>query len=197
MFTGITECIGTIISKSKKNGCQSFCIESDLLFDDLKIGDSIAVNGVCLTVTSFANKQFNIDAVPETLRLTNLGQLESGSIVNLERSLTISTRMGGHFVQGHIDTTTTIKNIESDNGEALMYELACPAELQRYIVKKGYICIDGMSLTVVECHQDSFKVTLIPHTQSVTIAKQYQTGHLVNLEVDLMAKQIEKLIGVQ
>jgi riboflavin synthase len=197
MFSGITETMGSIKEIIAEAGCQHFIIQPMLRFDDLRTGDSIAVNGVCLTVTRFDTDTFNVTAVPETLRLTNLKHLEIGDHVNLERSVTMSTRIGGHYVQGHVDGTGHILDISHDNGAALLVKIGVPATLARYIVPKGYIGIDGMSITVITATSEWFTVTFIPHTQQVTTVQNYNIGDEVNIEVDIMAKYIEKLTATQ
>ena len=158
----------------------------------MKIGDSIAVNGACLTVTTHDESSFSVDVVPETLRRTNLGGLVVGSPVNLERSMPANGRFGGHVVQGHVDGTSTIRSIEGD-GEALVVVFDAPSSLMRYVVEKGFIAVDGASLTVVHCDNFSFSVTIIPHTQANTVFRSRQVGDSVNLEVDIMAKYVERL----
>ena len=196
MFGGIVETIGIIQSITIENGLRHFTIAPQALFSDVIIGDSIAVNGVCLTVTQIENNIFSITAVPETLRLTNLGFLQVNDAVNLERSLKMQDRISGHCVQGHVDGIAKIIEIKKDNSDALLVKFSHSPELAKYIIKKGYIAIDGMSLTVVESTPTWFSVTLIPHTQQVTIIqKHYRENTLVNLEVDMMGKYIEKIIG--
>lgn len=193
MFSGITETIGQIQHVDHHHDCRHFTITHHGLFDDIKLGDSIAVNGVCLTVTAFDEKTFNASAVPETLRLTNLGSLTLGSEVNLERSIQANQRIGGHFVQGHVDTTASIENIQEDGAGAILVTFKLNPNYLRYIVQKGYIAIDGMSITVVNTTDDSFTVTFIPHTKANTVVKHYQLKHLVNIEVDMLGKYLEKL----
>lgn len=194
MFSGIVETIGTVISIHDSEGCRTFVIKPALSFANLVIGESIAINGVCLTVTQFDESTFTITAVPETLRLTNLAHLNTGSKVNLERALLATARMGGHYVQGHIDCLGTILSIQEDHG-AWLIEIQIPAHVSRYIVKKGYITVDGMSLTIVNCTDHSFTLTLIPHTHNVTIAQHYTASTTVNIEVDIMGKYVEKILG--
>ncbi len=194
MFGGIIETLGTIQAIQREGDCHHFVISPAILFDDIAIGDSIAVNGVCLTVTDFTPTTFNVTAVPETLRLTNLGMLSINNLVNLERSLKINARLGGHFVQGHVDCVGEIIAINSDGKNALLVKIRVPNFLTKYIVKKGYIGIDGMSITVVVTNDDWFTVTFIPHTQAVTVVNQYEIGKKVNIEVDMLGKYIEKLI---
>ena len=188
MFTGIVEELGTV--GSIKNGV--LIVYASLVLEDLDVKDSICVNGACLTVTELTGTGFQVDVVPETLRRTNLGELTSGSKVNLERSLQMGGRLGGHIVQGHVDGTGEISSIEED-GDAYLYSFAVSPELSRYIVQKGFICVDGISLTVVDCADDEFTVTLIPYTREHTVLGTKSEGNKVNLEADIMAKYIEKL----
>ena len=188
MFTGIVEELGTV--GSIKSGV--LIVDASLVLEDLDVKDSICVNGACLTVTGLTGKGFQVDVVPETLRRTNLGELTSGSKVNLERSLQMGGRLGGHIVQGHVDGTGEISSIEED-GDAYLYSFVVSPELSRYIVQKGFICVDGISLTVVDCADDEFTVTLIPYTREHTVLGTKSEGNKVNLEADIMAKYIEKL----
>ena len=188
MFTGIVEELGTV--GSLKSGV--LIVDASLVLEDLDVKDSICVNGTCLTVTGLTGKGFQVDVVPETLRRTNLGELTSGSKVNLERSLQMGGRLGGHIVQGHVDGTGEISSIAED-GDAYLYSFAVSPELSRYIVQKGFICVDGISLTVVDCADDEFTVTLIPYTREHTVLGTKSEGNKVNLEADIMAKYIEKL----
>jgi len=193
MFGGIVETVGVVKARSQSQDCLHFTIAPELRFDDLKVGDSVAVNGVCLTATVVHAAGFDCTAVPETLALTNLSQLTVGSPVNLERALKASDRIGGHHVQGHVDGLGEITAIQ-DQGAAWLVTLQVAATLARYIVKKGYITLDGMSITIVEAGRDQFSVTLIPHTQQVTIASGYRVGSKLNVEVDILGKYAEKLL---
>jgi len=188
VFTGIVEELGTV--GSIKNGV--LVVYASLVLEDLDVKDSICVNGACLTVTELTGTGFQVDVVPETLRRTNLGALTSGSKVNLERSLQMGGRLGGHIVQGHVDGTGEISSIAED-GDAYLYSFSVSPELSRYIVQKGFICVDGISLTVVDCADDEFTVTLIPYTREHTVLGTKSEGNKVNLEADIMAKYIEKL----
>ena len=188
MFTGIVEELGTV--GSIKNGV--LVVYASLVLEDLDVKDSICVNGACLTVTELTGTGFQVDVVPETLRRTNLGALTSGSKVNLERSLQMGGRLGGHIVQGHVDGTGEISSIVED-GDAYLYSFSVFPELSRYIVQKGFICVDGISLTVVDCADDEFTVTLIPYTREHTVLGTKSEGNKDNLEADIMAKYIEKL----
>jgi riboflavin synthase len=195
MFSGIVEGLGTIIQLSLSEGCKHFVIAPEQPFDDLTVGDSVSVNGVCLTVTSFTSDTFHVTAVPETLRLTNLDYLAEGEKVNLERAMKLNARVGGHYVQGHVDGTGEILEIEHDNSNALLVKIGMPQAFAKYMVNKGYIAIDGMSITIINATPEWFTVTFIPHTQAVTVVNQYKKGTKVNLEVDMAAKQLEKLLG--
>ena len=188
MFTGIVEEVGTV----RTAGDGRLVIGASEVLSDVKVGDSIAVNGACLTVTTYDESGFSVDVVPETLRRTNLGELTTGSPVNLERSMPAYGRFGGHMVQGHIDGTAAIRSIENE-GDALMVIFDAPPPIMRYLVEKGFIAVDGASLTIVNCDNFSFSVTIIPHTRENTVFKSKKVGDSVNLEVDIMAKYIERL----
>ena len=190
MFTGIIEELGSV-EEVVEGGLR---VRAEKVTEDARIGDSICVNGVCLTVTSIEDGVFSVDAVPETMRLTNLGDLHAGDAVNLERALRPSDRMGGHIVQGHVEGTATVTSVEQD-GPALMIRLDAPATLMPYIVKKGFIAIDGTSLTVVDRDESSFSVTIIPLTQEWTTLGRRQPGQRVNLETDVLAKYVEQLVA--
>jgi riboflavin synthase len=196
MFSGIIETIGTIISMTAVNGCKQLTIAPHASLNDLHIGDSISVNGVCLTVTHLLNDSFNVTAVPETLRLTNLNNIVITDNVNLERALTLNTRIGGHYVQGHIDVMGEILDIKYDNSDAVLVKIGIPERIEKYIIPKGYITLNGMSITVIHTTNQWFTVTFIPHTQLVTTIKHYQIGEMINIEVDIIGKYIEKLLGV-
>ena len=194
MFTGIVEEIGKI--KSIKNGVKSsiLSIQGDRIFEDIHLGDSIAVNGVCLTVTSFNNKIFTADVMNETLRRSSLGNLKVGSYVNLERAMSANGRFGGHIVLGHIDGVGTIIKIEKDDN-AIWYTIKSEDKLMKYIVEKGSIAIDGISLTVAKVDKCNFSVSIIPHTVNETILSHKSVGDNVNLENDIIGKYVEKLIN--
>lgn len=188
MFTGIIEDVGKI----KDLIGNKIVISSELIVSDIKLGDSICVNGVCLTVISFDEKMFSVEAVPETLRKTNLGALEIEALVNLERSMPPDGRFGGHFVQGHVDSVGVVSSIETD-GPAEMIHLQVSDPVLKYIVQKGFVCVDGASLTVVDCTRDGFSITLIPYTKVNTKFRDWKVGDTVNLESDIVAKYVEKL----
>lgn len=193
MFGGIVEEVGTITALDKRPGGITLTIRAREVLGQTQIGDSIAVNGACLTVVRFDAQTFDVDMAPETLRKTSLHQYGVGDDVNLERSLMANGRVGGHFVQGHVDSTAEVVEMVPD-GEGVLAIFRPPAELMRYIVPKGYVAIDGMSLTVVDTGPDWFSISFIPHTREVTVVKDYESGHLVNLEVDILGKYVEKLL---
>ncbi|MHB8574799.1 MAG: riboflavin synthase [Dehalococcoidia bacterium] len=190
MFTGIVEELGTV-AEVRPGG---LAVRAGKVLEDAKLGDSICVNGVCLTVTSLDGTRFSVDTVPETLRRSNLGDMRPGDAVNLERALRPSDRMGGHFVQGHIEGTGRVESVSQD-GPALMLRIQAPPALMRFIVEKGFIAIDGTSLTVVERDDASFSVTLIPVTREWTTLGRRQRGDRVNLETDILAKYVEQLLA--
>ena len=193
MFTGIVEEMGQIRSIVRGASSAVLSIEANLILEDLKIGDSVAVNGVCLTATSIGAGGFTADVMHETLNRSSLGALQKGSHVNLERAMLANGRFGGHIVSGHIDGTGTIGSIQKDDN-ALWYTILADAKLLRYIVEKGSVTIDGISLTVADVQSDRFAVSLIPHTAKVTILGEKRTGDIVNLETDIIGKYVEKLL---
>lgn len=193
MFTGIVEEIGRIVRIKKGVKSSSLTIAGRVIFEDLKIGDSVAVNGVCLTATGFSNRQFTADVMSETLSRSSLGMLRPGSVVNLERAMAADGRFGGHIVSGHIDGTGTITAIEKDDN-AIWYTVAAEKKLMRCIVEKGSIAIDGISLTVASITEESFQVSIIPHTAKETILSMKKTGDVVNLENDIVGKYIEHFL---
>lgn len=194
MFTGLVEEIGVVDAVGHKGDHFDLTIGAETVLDGVALGDSIAINGVCLTVTAFDKENFTVGLAPETLKRTNLGDLAEGAPVNLERSLLPTTRLGGHFVQGHVDATGVIKSFRPDK-DALWLTVETDPALMRYIVTKGYITIDGTSLTVVDTGADWFNVTLINYTQQKIILPRKKPGDRVNLEVDILAKYVERLTG--
>ena len=194
MFTGIIEEIGTVVAMTR--GARSFSLEvrAQKVLEDTKIGDSISTNGDCLTVTELSENSFKADVMPETVSRTALQELTTGSLVNLERALSLQTRLGGHIVTGHIDGTGRISQRRNDDN-ALWISIECAPSLLRHIVEKGSITIQGVSLTVARVDESSFAVSLIPHTQSVTTLHNLRIGSLVNLETDIIAKYVEKMLG--
>jgi riboflavin synthase len=193
MFTGIVEETGSVFALRQTTRGVTLTVQADIVSRDIRTGDSVAVNGCCLTVTGCEERLLSFDLLAETLRCTNLGDLHEESLVNLERSLAANGRLGGHFVQGHVDCTSPILSFEKV-GPDYRLEIALPPEFARYIVHKGSIAIDGISLTVAEILDTSFVVWIIPHTIEVTNLSATKTGDLVNLEFDLLAKYIERLL---
>lgn len=194
MFTGIIESIGTVASVQPKSGDIQLTLNVGKLdMSDVKLGDSIAVNGVCLTVTQFDAKHFSADVSVESLARTSLANLAPGAHVNLEKAVTPSTRLGGHLVSGHVDGLAQIRDIEQA-GRAWQYWLEAPTELAKYIAEKGSLTIDGISLTVNAVEQNRFRLTIIPHTRDETTLQYRNVGDKVNLEVDQIARYLERLM---
>jgi len=193
MFTGIIEEIGTIHRLERGVSSGRLTIAAEVIFSDLKLGDSVAVNGVCLTASSITGHQFTADVMPETLDCTNLSTLGPGSRVNLERAMAANDRFGGHLVSGHIDGTGQITALRPDDN-AVWVQLTAGQEILRYVIAKGSIAIDGISLTVVNLTDTGFSVSIIPHTRSETTLFSKKPGDLVNLEADLIGKYVEKLL---
>lgn len=196
MFTGIIEEIGTILAIKKGTRSAVLTVKAEKIMKDIHIGDSIAVNGVCLTVISFENGQFDADIMPETLNRSSLGQLKSGSHVNLERAMATDGRFGGHIVAGHIDGTGTIHEIKKDDN-AVWYTINAEDKIMRYIIEKGSVAIDGISLTVAQTFKNYFKVSIIPHTMQKTVLEEKKKGDIVNLENDCVGKYVEHLLGLE
>lgn len=196
MFTGIVEEVGTV-REIRKGQTSSFIeIQAKTVISDVHLGDSIAVNGVCLTVTEFSADSFRADVMNETLNRSSLGSLRSGSHVNLERAMPANGRFGGHIVSGHIDGTGVITDIRRD-GISVWYTIGTTAAVMRYIVEKGSVAIDGISLTVAKVTDSSFSVSIIPHTAEQTVLSYKKTGDTVNLENDIIGKYVEKLMNPQ
>jgi riboflavin synthase len=198
VFTGIVEELGTVRRLEPRAGGARLEIEaSPVLLEDVRLGDSIAVNGCCLTVVDRGDGcWWAADAVEETLRRTCLGQLRPGDPVNLERPVRLADRLGGHLVQGHVDATGRIAERAGGPDGSALVRVQAPASLLRYMVEKGSIAVDGVSLTIVEVQPDGFSVALIPHTLAVTTLGRKPVGGAVNLEVDLVAKYVERLMVV-
>ena len=195
MFTGIIEGIGRLAVCEPRGGDMRFTFATGSLpFEQVQLGESIAVNGVCLTVIAFDAGWFQADASTETLGLTTLGSLEVGAALNLERAMRPSDRLGGHLVSGHVDGIGQVLSVHQD-ARAQRWRFAAPRGLARYIAKKGSICVDGVSLTVNEVDADSFEVALIPHTVEHTRFSEITVGAMVNLEIDLVARYVERLLG--
>jgi riboflavin synthase len=196
MFTGIVEELGEVVGVEDVGDSRRMWIRGPLVTSDAGHGDSIAVNGVCLTVTDLVDDTFAADVMQETLDRSSLGALQAGSPVNLERPVTLQDRLGGHLVQGHVDATgTVLERTPSEHWEVV--RIAMPEAIGRYLVEKGSITVDGVSLTVVEVGPDWFTVSLIPTTLQHTTLGTAGPGTPVNLEVDIVAKYVEKLMGAQ
>src|SRR3954467_12109385 len=194
MFTGIVEELGTVRAVEPNEGGARLTIEASTVLDDVALGASIAVNGCCLTVVAFDDTSWAADAVIETLARTNLGDLTSGARVNLERPVRLADRLGGHLVQGHVDATGRVRERAPQPDGSTLVTFAAPAEVLRYVVHKGSITVDGVSLTVARRDDASFAVALIPHTLEVTTLGTRAVGDRVNLEIDLIAKYVEQLL---
>lgn len=193
MFTGIVEEIGSV-DRISPSGTSHLHIRCRTVLEGTRIGDSIAVNGVCLTVTSLAHHGFTADLQPVTRRLTSLGDLRAGDPVNLERSLGVGHRFGGHYVQGHVDGVARVTGVAGD-GPSLLVRLAMPPGLLRYVVERGFITVDGASLTVMRLRPDGVEVSLVYHTQQSITLTGKRSGDRVNIETDVIAKYVESLVG--
>lgn len=194
MFTGIVEEMGKIVRVEKGAKSSRLTVSGDKIFSDLKLGDSVATNGVCLTVTSFSKGIFTADVMNETLKRSNLGELRQGSPVNLERAMIADGRFGGHIVSGHIDGTGVITKIEQDD-IAVWYTIRADRKIMKYIIEKGSVAIDGISLTIAKVTDNDFSVSLIPHTAKETVLGYKKTGDTVNLENDVVGKYIEHFLS--
>ena len=192
MFTGIVEETGTVVSFMERESAWRLVLEAHEVTKGLQLGDSVAVNGCCLTAVDFSEERIEFDLLGESVRLTSINGIGPGGKVNLERALLPSTRMGGHFVSGHVDGTGVIESIEP-RGKDFFFRIKPPADGLKYIVHKGCITVDGISLTVAEVDDSGFAIWLIPHTMQVTNLHAKKPGDLVNLEFDLIAKYVEKL----
>jgi len=194
MFTGIIEAVGNIKAINiTGQGARLVIATNSLDMSDVKLGDSIATNGICLTVVAFDSSSFSADVSNETLTRTGFANYQSGQTVNLEKAMLPTTRFGGHMVSGHVDAVVAISAIEN-NGNSIEYWLEMPSDLAPYIAEKGSITIDGTSLTVNSLTENKFRLTIVPHTTAQTIIADYQVGTKVNLEVDLIARYIERLL---
>ncbi len=193
MFTGLVEEIGRVLAVRRGADSARLRIAAGKVMQDMAVGDSIAVNGVCLTVTSFDNTSFSADVMAETLSKTNLGKLQPGDRVNLERALRLGDRLGGHLVSGHIDGVGEIVRKETRD-IATLVTISAPREVMRYIIKKGSVAVDGTSLTVVDHDESTFVVSLIPHTARATVLGEKKTGASVNLEGDMIGKYVERWV---
>lgn len=197
MFSGIVEEVGTVIQADHtQQGKITLVIQAQRCLEDSIIGDSIAVNGICLTVCHVTERTFLVEVMPETVRCTNVKFLSIGDLVNLERSLKAISRIGGHIVQGHVDNTTSIEKIEQD-GCSLKIWFKKPQNYADCFISKGYVCIDGMSLTLVDIEKDLFSICFIPHTQKITIVHNYQIGTHVNVEIDHITKTVSAILKMR
>ena len=193
MFTGIVEEKGVVQKIAKGVHCASLVIAAGKIMEDLHVGDSIAVNGVCLTVTEFAKQTFQADVMPETMNRSSLGMLRTGNHVNLERAMPANGRFGGHIVVGHVDGTGKITEIRRDDN-AVWYTIQASPQIMKYIVTKGSVTVDGISLTVAKVSETDFSISAIPHTVKITVLGERKEGDIVNLETDIIGKYVEKLI---
>ena len=191
MYTGIIEEMGTV----RHCSLTDLTIEADQVLEDLAVKDSVAVDGVCLTIAELGDSWFRVDTMPETLRRTNLGSLQLGTKVNLERSLAANGRIGGHMVQGHVEAHITVLSIQED-GIGLSVEIELPVHLRPYIVSKGFVALNGVSLTVVEVKEDRFSIALIPYTREHTNLGQLQPGTMLNLETDILGRYIAQHLQI-
>ncbi|KKM12945.1 riboflavin synthase subunit alpha [Clostridiales bacterium PH28_bin88] len=194
MFTGLVEELGAVQQLVRGADSARLSISAGRVLEDVKLGDSIAVNGVCLTAVEFSGRRFEVEVMAETLAKTNLGSLKPGDRVNLERALRVGDRLGGHLVSGHIDGVGTIKKQERRD-IAVLAEIEGPPEALRFCIPKGSIAVDGVSLTVVTCTRHSFWVSLIPHTAQATTLGFKRLGDTVNLEADMLAKYVERMLN--
>jgi len=192
MFTGIVEEMGIVRALVPEGGGARIEVSADLVLGDAEIGSSIAVNGCCLTVVDMGEGWWAADAVPETLDRTNIGRLAPGDSVNLERPISAAGRFGGHVVQGHVDATTTVLSVASMDDGSWLYEFDLPDSLSNYVVEKGSVAVDGVSLTIAAITPQSFSIAVIPHTHEVTVLGRRQPGDMVNIEADVLAKYVER-----
>ncbi|MCY9376300.1 riboflavin synthase subunit alpha [Bacillus spizizenii] len=193
MFTGIIEETGTIESMKKAGHSMALTIKCSKILEDVHLGDSIAVNGICLTVTDFTNNQFTVDVMPETVKATSLNELSKGSKVNLERAMAANGRFGGHFVSGHVDGTAEITRIE-EKSNAVYYDVKMDPSLTKTLVLKGSITVDGVSLTIFGLTEDTVTISLIPHTISETTFSEKTIGSKVNIECDMIGKYMYRFL---
>ena len=189
MFTGIVEELGEVMEASPVR----MVIKAKVTLEGTRVGDSIAVNGTCLTIVDLRANTFAVDKAPETLRRTNLGDAMPGARVNLERAMALGERMGGHMVQGHVEATGTLRSMEPE-GQAVLMEFLAPTEIMRYVVLKGFIALDGISLTVVQRRPSSCTVSVIPYTLANTVLGSRHVGDRVNLESDIVARYVEQFV---
>ncbi len=196
MFTGIVEEMGRVAAVERREGAMLLEVACERAREGVRVGDSVAVNGVCLTVVATDGVALAFEAVPETLRRSNLGALDVGSSVNLERAVGGERTFGGHYVQGHVDGVATLVDVAED-GEARTVRFEVKEELARYLVPKGFVCVDGASLTIVDADERSFTVTLVPHTQRAVVLGARDPGYVANIEVDVLGKYVERLLDAR
>lgn len=194
MFTGIIEELGTLRRAERGPVSARLHVEARTVLEDARLGESIAVNGVCLTVADFGTGRFTADVMAETLKRTNLGEVRPGERVNLERAMRLGERMGGHLVSGHVDGVGTVVGCEPE-GVALVFRIQAPEGVMRYVIEKGSVAVDGISLTVVDHDRETFRVSIIPHTAQMTTLGFKRVGARVNLEADMIAKYVERMLG--
>lgn len=192
MFTGIVEEVGSIAEKTPTR----LVVRAKTTLEGTRVGDSISINGACLTVVELRDGTFAVDVVPESLRRTNLDKIGPGDPVDLERAVAVGDRLGGHMVQGHVEATGDVVSLQQD-GEAVIMEFQAPPDIMRYVVAKGFIAVDGISLTVVGCGSTSFTVSVIPYTLENTVLGSRRAGDRVNLETDIIARYVERLMKGQ
>jgi riboflavin synthase len=197
MFTGIVEEVGTVAELKPQAAGARLRVRAQTVLEDAREGSSIAVNGVCLTALEITADRFSADLAPETLRRTSLGDLAPGSLVNLERPLLPSSRLSGHIVQGHVDGTGAVSSFEELGDGNWWLNIAVPVELDRYLVYKGSVAVDGVSLTIATLENKIMGVTIIPHTYEMTCFRRYEPGRRVNIECDILAKHVEKLMALR
>jgi riboflavin synthase len=193
MFTGIVEELGTVAAIDVTASGGRLTLDAPMVSEGLRVDESVATNGVCLTAVAVNEPRFEVDLAPETLSRTNLGGLRPGDRVCLERSVTLQTRMGGHLVQGHVDGTATIAEVKPEGIQRTM-RFQAGREIMRYVVPKGFVALDGVSLTVVDCDAGGFSIALIPHSADLTTLGFKQVGDKVNVEVDMIAKYVERFV---
>ena len=193
MFTGIVEELGTVISLKRGSKSAVLTLKGNQIFEDLKLGDSVAVNGVCLTATHISGKTFQADVMNETFHRSSLGNLKKGDVVNLERAMAANGRFGGHMVAGHIDDVGELVSIKQDDN-AVWFTIKAPKKIMKYCIEKGSIALDGISLTIAKLTEDTLSVSMIPHTIQNTNFGYKKPGDLINLENDMVGKYIDKLI---
>lgn len=193
MFTGIVEELGTVVSLKRGSKSAVLTIKGDQIFEDLKLGDSVAVNGVCLTATHMSGKTFQADVMNETFNRSSLGTLKKGDVVNLERAMAANGRFGGHMVAGHIDDVGELVSVKQDDN-AVWFTIKAPKKIMKYCIEKGSIALDGISLTIAKLTEDTLSVSMIPHTIQNTNFGNKKMGDLINLENDMVGKYIDKFI---